>query len=296
VTPAVLETAAAVRDWSRRQKSRGRRTALVPTMGALHAGHRALFRAARGAADVVVVSIFVNPAQFGPGEDYDRYPRPFADDLAACEAEGVEAVYAPTAATMYAPNHSTWVTEEEIALPMEGAVRPGHFRGVLTVVLKLLNAVEPDVAVFGRKDAQQALVIARMARDLDLPVEIRIEPTVREADGLAFSSRNARLAPEDRRRAPVLREAIRACVGRLEAGETDTARVRAAGLAVLKSAGDGAGPLHVDYLEVVDAESLRAPEPGRPGAARPRRLLVAGAIRLGGTRLIDNELFPGGLR
>lgn len=275
---------AAMRAWSRAARQAGRKVVFVPTMGALHDGHLALLRAAARLGDAVVASIFVNPAQFGPGEDFDRYPRPLAADLEACAAAGAHAVFVPPAGSLYAADHSTWVVEESLALPLEGECRPGHFRGMLTVVLKLLHIVEPDTAVFGQKDAQQALLIRRMVRDLDLPVQLAIEPTVREPDGLALSSRNAGLEAEERRRAPVLARALHASRARLAAGETDLSAARAAGLALLDAAAaaGGTSSLAVDYFEVVDLDTLRSP--ARPGAP----LLIAGAIRLGRTRLIDN--------
>ena len=280
--PLVLETPQMARAWSREVRRSGRTLALVPTMGALHAGHRFLLQEARSSADVVVASIFVNPAQFGAGEDFAQYPRPLEADLDACAAEGADAVYVPAAGSLYAGDHSTWVVEDSLADVLEGRRRPGHFRGVLTVVLKLFSAVEPDVAVFGQKDAQQALLIRRMVRDLDLAVAIHVAATVRDSDGLALSSRNAYLDAQHRRQAPVLWQALCACRKALEEGEDDPARVRAAGLGVL----DAAAGLDLDYLEAVDLDTLSTPlRQGRP-------VLVAGAIRLGKTRLIDNIIYP----
>ena len=278
----VLDTVEDVRSWSRVQRRRGHRVALVPTMGALHAGHRALMSAALRQADRVVVSIFVNPAQFRPAEDYARYPRQLDSDLLACREEGVHAVFAPGEHDFYAPDHSIWVVEDALAAPLEGAARPGYFRGVLTVVLKLLAAAEPDVAVFGQKDAQQAILIRRLVRDLNLPVTVAIEPTVREPDGLALSSRNGYLSVDDRSRALVLSRALAACLRRLEQGVLSPGEVRQAGHAVLATQPD----VVVDYFEVVDLERLRAPE------RIDRPVLVAGAIRVGTTRLIDNVVWP----
>ncbi len=282
--PLVYETPPAIRAWSRELRREGQAVALVPTMGALHDGHRSLLRAARAAADQVVASIFVNPAQFGPDEDFQRYPRRLQQDLGVCAAEGVDAVYAPTPGTVYAGDHSTWVCEEELAGSMEGSLRPGHFRGVLTIVLKLLHTVEPDLAIFGQKDAQQALLIRRMARDLDLPVVIHLSPTVREADGLALSSRNAYLSPEDRGRAPALYQALTAGCQVLAEGDYRAGNVRAAGMEVLAQA-EG---IEVEYLEAVDLNTLGTPlRPGHP-------VLVAGAVKVGRTRLIDNIIHPHG--
>jgi pantoate--beta-alanine ligase len=280
----VLTTAEAMRAWSRRVRAAGERLALVPTMGALHAGHRSLFKAAAGAADRVVASVFVNPAQFGEQADLDRYPRQLETDLAICAADGVAAVYAPDLTAVYAPDHSTWVVEEALAEPLEGASRPGHFRGVLTIVLKLFTAAEPDLAVFGQKDLQQALLIRRMVRDLGLPVEIRVAPTVRDADGVALSSRNTFLTPDQREQARSLSRALHAGLESLAAGETDPTTVREAGLRILKST---RGPA-VDYLELVDLETLRRPDRVQGPVA------LAGAVRIGEIRLIDNAIYPPG--
>jgi pantoate--beta-alanine ligase len=282
--PLVYETPLAIRAWSRDLRNAGKTLALVPTMGALHDGHRALLKAARNAADAVVASIFVNPSQFGSTEDLQNYPRSLDQDLAACAQEGVDAVYAPTSLAVYAGDHSTWVQEENLAAGLEGEGRPGHFRGVLTVVLKLFNTVEPDLAIFGQKDFQQAALIQRMVRDLHLPVEIQVEPTVREEDGLALSSRNRRLSAEDRCRAPALWQALSACRERLAAGETRLEAVEAAGRAILAAVPG----LTVEYLQIVDRETLAPPQQvGRP-------LVVAGAVQLGTTRLIDNIICPPG--
>jgi pantoate--beta-alanine ligase len=229
---------------------------LVPTMGALHDGHRALLRAARAECDRVVMSLFVNPTQFGPGEDFDRYPRDDARDRAIAATEGVDEVYSPGVAGMYPEGFSTSVSVGELSRRYEGAHRPGHFDGVATVVLKLLQRVRPQVAYFGRKDAQQLAVIRRMVTDLDVPVEIRPVATVRDHDGLAISSRNAYLTPDERRAAPSLHRALLARNPSLCEGE-------------------------VDYLAVVDPATFDPVPPG-PGA------LVIGAARFGTTRLIDN--------
>ncbi len=231
-------------------------TGLVPTMGALHAGHRALLRRARSECDVVVMSLFVNPTQFGPDEDLDRYPRDEERDRAIAAEEGVDRIYAPTVEEMYPEGFATSVSAGDLGSRFEGAHRPGHFDGVATVVLKLFNRLRPDVAYFGQKDAQQLAVVRRMTSDLDLAVEIRAVETVREPDGLALSSRNAYLSADERRRAPSLHRALAARDRSLVEGE-------------------------VDYLAVVDAGTFLDVEP-RPGA------LVIGAARFGPTRLIDN--------
>ena len=253
---------------------------LVPTMGALHAGHRALLRAARplaGPAGSVIVSIFVNPLQFRPGEDLDRYPRTLDDDLAMCAGEGVHAVFAPSAAEMY-PGGKPDVTVDPgpMGRVFEGTFRPGFFGGVLTVVLKLFHVIRPDVAVFGEKDAQQLALIRRMVRDVDLDIAIESVPTVRDADGLATSSRNGYLSEADRALALALPRA-------LEAGR---ARSAAGAGAVLEAAQEilRAEPaLAVDYVAVVDPRTFTVVQPGQPGPA-----VIVAAAAAGGTRLIDN--------
>lgn len=251
-------------------------------MGALHAGHLALVKKARRAAGPrgsVAVSIFVNPAQFGPAEDFSRYPRPLARDMALCREHGVDALFLPSPAAMYAPDHSTWVDEESLSAGLCGGSRPGHFRGVCTVVLKLFHILAPDAAVFGEKDAQQLAVIRRMARDLNLAVKILSLPTVREPDGLALSSRNQYLSTEERAQAPVLRRALLAA-----AGVTPGAREnRAAFLQKKVSAMISTAPLaRIDYVQVLDAETLGPPD------RRSSRLFIACAVFFGKTRLIDN--------
>jgi pantoate--beta-alanine ligase len=231
-------------------------TGLVPTMGALHAGHRALLSRARSECDVVVMSLFVNPTQFGPGEDLESYPRDEERDRGIAAEEGVDRIFAPAVEEMYPDGFSTTVSAGDVGSRFEGMYRPGHFDGVATVVLKLFNRLRPDAAYFGQKDAQQLAVIRRMAADLDLGVEIRGVETVRETDGLALSSRNVYLSAAERRRAPSLHRALVARDPGLVEGD-------------------------VDYLAVVDADTFLEVEP-RPGA------LVIGAARFGSTRLIDN--------
>ena len=227
---------------------------LVPTMGALHAGHTALFRAARSASDVLVASVFVNPVQFSEGGDLAAYPRNLERDLAAAEAEGVDVVFAPRAEEMYPPGFATWVVPEGAAVGLESEHRPGHFRGVATVCLKLFNIVRPQFAWFGRKDAQQVAVLKQLVRDLNVPVEIRVVGTVRDDDGLALSSRNARLSPAEREQARAIRRA-------LETGDEAQAR------AVLAAAG-----VEPEYIAVADLDGPT----------------LAIAARVGSTRLIDN--------
>ncbi|HET7177455.1 MAG TPA: pantoate--beta-alanine ligase [Solirubrobacterales bacterium] len=257
----------------------GRSIGLVPTMGALHGGHLALLRAARAQCDVVVMSLFVNPAQFGPGEDLARYPRDEGRDAELAAAAGVDLVYAPPLEQVYPEGFATHVAVEGLTEVLCGdpARRgPEHFRGVTTVVAKLFNTVQPDVAYFGQKDAQQAVVIRRMARDLDFPVRIEVLPTVREADGLAMSSRNAYLSPRDRERATALSRALRAAEQGARAGSLGAGIE--AGRRELAAAG-----VEAEYLEARDAEELTPVSElnGRP-------VLVAVAARVGGARLIDN--------
>ncbi len=269
-------------DELRRAGNRAPTLALVPTMGALHAGHLALVREARARAGAVVVSIFVNPAQFGPGEDLASYPRQLEADARLLEAEGVALLWAPGVEDMYPEGFATKVSVAGVSEGLDSAFRPGHFDGVATVVAKLFNQVRPDLAVFGEKDWQQLAVIRRMARDLDL-LQPRAQaiigvPTVREADGLAMSSRNHYLAPGERQAAAALPRALRQAARRIEAGE-DIAAVLAEAAGALPAAGFAA----VDYVALVDAESLTPLD--RLGE-QPARLLAA--ARLGGTRLIDN--------
>ena len=264
----------------------GRTIGLVPTMGALHDGHLALLTAARERCDVVVMSLFVNPAQFAPGEDLEAYPRDEARDLELAAEAGVDLVFAPSATEVYPSGFSTSVEVAGLTEVLDGDPQrrgPGHFRGVTTVVAKLFNAVGPELAFFGQKDAQQAVVIRRMARDLDFPVEIVVVPTVREPDGLAMSSRNVYLDPAERERAAALSRALRAAERAVEAGETSTEPALAAARAELAAAG-----IEPEYLEARDAEDLT---PARNFNGRP--ILVAVAARVGPARLIDNVVIGG---
>ena len=267
---------------SRRWRAAGKTIGLVPTMGALHAGHLSLVELACRENAIVVVSIFVNPIQFGPGEDFERYPRDPEHDAQLLGQAGIEAVYRPVAGVMYPAGAATRVRVLGVSDPLEGAARPGHFEGVATVVTKLFAAVQPDRAYFGQKDAQQVAVVGRLARDLDLGVQIRVAPTVREADGLALSSRNAHLDPAERRAAVSLSAALRLATEAYERGERRPealGRVLGARLEVEPLA-------RVDYAEVVD-----------PTTFRPPGSLAVLAVWVGKTRLIDNhdlsQPFPG---
>jgi pantoate--beta-alanine ligase len=285
-TPTIIETPADMRRWSRAARSvdPGRRIALVPTMGALHAGHLALIEAAHSVADVVVVSIFVNPLQFGESLDFADYPRPIDADLAACAVAAVDAVYAPTAAAMYPTGFDTRVLPGRAASTMEGSSRPGHFEGVATVVTKLLTAVAPDVAVFGEKDFQQLAVIRRMVTDLDFGVDVVGCPTVREPDGLALSSRNRRLTPQQRTAATALPRAIEQARRTASQPGTSIDDMIAAATSVID-----AEPLaSLDYVNVVDAESLDVVRTIIDSDRAPDRYRIAIAARFGDVRLIDN--------
>jgi len=250
---------------------------LVPTMGALHAGHRSLLRRARAENASVAASVFVNPLQFGPGEDYERYPRAFESDLAALREEGVAVVYAPDAATMYPPGFATAIDPGPLAARYEGALRPGHFTGVATVCVKLFSALCPDRAYFGAKDAQQVAVLRRVVADLNLPLELVVCPTIREPDGLALSSRNVYLDRSERAAAPALHRGLEAIAAAVRAGETDRARAVQCGRAELVDP-----PMREAYLDVVDPATFLPPDELRPPA------LAIGSVWLGSTRIIDN--------
>ena len=278
--PTVVATVAEVRRAVADARRRGLTVGLVPTMGALHEGHASLLRAARAATGFVVVSIFVNPTQFGPHEDLARYPRPLEKDLEVCGREGADLAFVPEAETVYPPGFRTFVEVTGLQDVLEGRSRPGHFRGVATVVLKLFNVVRPDVAFFGQKDGQQARIIRQMVADLDVPVEVRVCPTARAADGLALSSRNAYLDAGQRRHAAVLHAALGEGRRAIERGERGAAAVRAA-MAAAVAAAPGAA---LDYAAAVDADTLEPP------TRLAGRVMLALAVRFGTTRLIDNEI------
>ena len=259
---------------------RGKHVGLVPTMGALHAGHLSLVEAARRECDYVVVTIFVNPLQFGPHEDFESYPRCLETDLEACRQAGVDVVFHPAQADIFPPSMSTYVEVADLTQVLEGVCRPTHFRGVTTIVMKLFQIAPADTAYFGQKDYQQQLVIRRMCRDLNVPIEIVTCPTVREADGLAISSRNCHLDVDQRCRAALISQALRTGVERLEQG-TPPESVRERMLELLSEEPDVA----VDYATVADPETLE------PADSLQSRLVLLVAARIGGTRLIDNMLF-----
>lgn len=280
--PLVLRSAAELRSWRRVLRGDSHRLGFVPTMGGLHEGHLDLMRLALAHNDRLLVSIFVNPTQFGPQEDFAAYPRDLEADLTRLASLGPVACFAPAAATVYPPGDATTVSVGWGLDALCGASRPGHFDGVTNVLARLFNLVEPDEAVFGQKDAQQALIVKRLVETLHFPLSLRLAPTRREADGLAMSSRNRYLAPAERAQAGALYAALAATGAALRAGERDAGRLAAAGLARLAAA-PGLAP---EYFAVVDPATLKPPAGPASGL-----LLVACAVRLGATRLIDNLTF-----
>jgi len=276
----VVATIAEVRAAVAAARRAGKTVGFVPTMGALHEGHAALVRSAASASGFVVVSVFVNPTQFGPKEDFAKYPRTLEADQKLCGEAGAHLVFAPPASEMYSERSVTFVEVKELDAELDGPARPGHFRGVCTVVLKLFNIVLPDVAHFGAKDAQQARIIQQMVRDLNVPVEVRVEPTVREADGLAMSSRNRYLSPTERATAPAIYRALLNTRARATAGEIDVARLESALHAELAAIPGS----RVDYARILDSDSLQ------PLPRLDRPALAAVAVFVGTTRLIDNVL------
>jgi pantoate--beta-alanine ligase len=276
----VLKTIAEARSACAEIRRAGKTLGLVPTMGALHQGHLALVRAAQASCDAVAVSIFVNPTQFGPKEDFASYPRSLEQDCQTLESAGVELVFAPSVGEMYPNGASTFVEVAGLSERLDGASRPGHFRGVATVVAKLLNIFAPERAFFGQKDAAQVAVLRKMARDLLFPVQLDVCPTVREPDGLALSSRNRNLDREQRRQALVLSRVLRAVLELVQNGEQDSAELLAAALRIFSEEPG----VQVDYCSIVDPETLEDVSDVRDGA------LVAVAARVGATRLIDNLL------
>jgi pantoate--beta-alanine ligase len=276
----VLKTIADTRDWCARVRAEGKTLGLVPTMGALHAGHMALVNAARTRCDAVAVSIFVNPTQFGPGEDFASYPRTFEEDCRELEEAGVDVVFAPSAEEMFPPGATTFVTVEGLSERLDGKSRPGHFRGVATVVAKLFHIFMPEHAYFGQKDAAQVAVLRKMVRDLLFPLKLEVCPTVREPDGLAMSSRNRNLTGEQRQQALVLSRALRTVEEQVKSGVKDSGEL----LATMRRVFSEEPSVRVDYCSIVDPEMLEDIADVSGGA------LVAVAAHVGTTRLIDNIL------
>ena len=277
----IISSAAEMTAFSKAAQRAGKRVGFVPTMGALHEGHLSLVRAARAQSDVVVVSIFVNPTQFGPNEDFARYPRSFEQDKAMLERERADCIFSPSVEEMY-PGATTWVTVEGLSEKLDGRSRPGHFRGVTTVVSKLFNVVQPEVAFFGQKDAAQVAIIRRMVRNLNFDVKIVVCPIVRESDGLAMSSRNAYLSPEERKQAMVLHRSLQCVQALIQRGEYNAEKLVGSGK---QKIAEEPG-VRLDYFEIVNPETLDPITNVRDGA------LVAVAAYVGSTRLIDNMLLP----
>lgn len=278
----IIKSVSEMQSLSERLRAEGQRIGLVPTMGALHEGHLSLVKIASESADTVVVSIFVNPTQFGPSEDFTKYPRPLEADLAACEAAGVDYVFVPEAEDVYPKGYSTYIVEEHIAKPLEGTSRPTHFRGVTTVVAKLFNMVRPHFAVFGQKDAQQVAVIHKMVTDLNFSVEIVVAPTVREPDGLAMSSRNRYLTNTQRIEALVISQALRKATSMVEAGERRVDRLIAEATHLISQH----RRVRIIYVSVVDRFTMEAVK----GEITPGKSLMAIAAWVDEVRLIDNEI------
>ncbi len=276
----IIRSPAAMTAWSERLRREGVTIGFVPTMGALHEGHRSLIREARLQCDALVVSIFVNPTQFGPREDLTKYPRPISHDRAICRQEGVDVCFEPTVETMYPSGFQTTVTVPAAARRWEGEARPQHFAGVATVVTKLFGMVRPHRAVFGQKDFQQSVLVQQLVKDLNLGVDIAVRPTVREQDGLAMSSRNIYLSPDERRRAVVLYKGLQAGAKVIRTGETDVRIIQSAMAQVIIQE----STITTDYLAVCDPRTLE------PVSFVPLRVVLLGAIRLGSVRLIDNLL------
>jgi len=276
----VAKTIESVRGLVKAARIGGKKIGLVPTMGALHVGHISLIEAATKDCDFVVASIFVNPTQFGPGEDFEKYPRPLEADLKICRETGVDVVFNPTPEQMYPVEKLTWVNVEKLTETLCGRSRPGHFRGVTTVCAKLFNIVAPDIAYFGQKDAQQAIVIKRMVADLNMPLEIVICPTVREPNGLAVSSRNKYLTERQRKDAANIYESLQKCRKMIEAGVTETSKIITEMSKILQQVPS----IEIEYVSIVDAGMLRDID------RITGKILAAVAVRIGPARLIDNIL------
>jgi len=280
----VAKTIESVRTLVKAARSRGKKTGLVPTMGALHIGHISLIEAAVKKCDFVVVSIFVNPTQFDPGGDFEKYPRPLKDDLEICKKAGVDVVFAPTPQEIYPQQNLTWVNVEKLTEQLCGRFRPGHFRGVATVCAKLFNIVKPDIAFFGQKDAQQAIVIKRMVADLNMPVEIVVCPTIRQPDGLALSSRNQYLTEQQKKDAAYVYKSLQECREMIDAGITDSKTI----IAKMREILNQASAIKIEYISIVDAEMAQ------PIDHVAGTVLAAVAVRIGSARLIDNILVDAG--
>jgi pantoate--beta-alanine ligase len=280
----VAKTIEEVRSLVSNARSEGSKIGLVPTMGALHVGHISLIEVAAKDCDFVAVSIFVNPTQFGPGEDFEKYPRPLEADLEICRKAHVDVVFVPEPQQMYPMENVTWVTVEKLTEPLCGRSRPKHFRGVTTVCAKLFNIVAPDAAYFGQKDAQQAIVIKRMVADLNMPLEIVVCPTVREPNGLAISSRNKYLTAQQKNDAANIYKSLQTCRRLIDAGTTETRQIIAEMQKILQQIPSG----QIEYVSIVDAETLESIE------KIAGKVLAAVAVRLGPARLIDNILVDTG--
>jgi len=284
----VAKTIESVRSLVKAARGKGKNIGLVPTMGALHIGHISLIEAAVKKCDFVVVSIFVNPTQFGPGEDFEKYPRPLDADLKICRKAGVDVVFAPTPEQMYPSENLTWVNVEKLTESLCGQSRPIHFRGVTTVCAKLFNIVAPDIAFFGQKDAQQTIVIKRMVADLNMPLEIVICPTVRRPDGLAVSSRNKYLTDQQKKDATYIYKSLQKCKQMIDAGTTDSETI----IAEMRKILSQTPSIAIEYVSIVDAETLQAIDPHAclPTGRRGGKVLAAVAVQIGPARLIDNIL------
>lgn len=274
------KTIKSVRKLVKAARSKGKIIGLVPTMGALHIGHISLIKKAKQQTDFVVISIFVNPTQFSPNEDFKKYPRPIKNDLAVCRKAGVDVVFAPTAKQMYPQENLSWVNIEKLTEPLCGKFRPGHFRGVATVCTKLFNIVMPDVAYFGQKDAQQVIVIKRMAADLNMPLKIVICPTVRQADGLAVSSRNQYLTEQEKKDATYIYKALKKSESLIKQGAQKSKTI----ISEMRKILNQIPSVKIEYISIVDAETLQEVE------KIAGEVLVAAAVKIGSTRLIDNIL------
>ena len=282
----VAKTIKSIRNLVKAARSKGKKIGFVPTMGALHIGHISLIEAAVKKCDFVVVSIFVNPAQFGPGEDFEKYPRPLKTDLEICRKAGVDVVFTPATKQMYPQENLTWVNAEKLTEQLCGQFRPGHFRGVTTVCAKLFNIVAPDIAFFGQKDAQQAIVIKRMVADLNMPVEIVVCPTVRHSDGLAVSSRNQYLTEQQRKDATYVYKSLEECRKLINSGITDSKTI----IAKMRKILNQAPSIKIEYISIVDADTLQELK------KITGKVLTAVAVKIGSTRLIDNIVVDAGER